>query len=136
MPPPNTPGEALVGRLMATAAVTARIGDRLFPLRPDQDPPNDYVCYRKVAGGGGKRLNGRNALQSYLLRVTCYSTSQQAAEATLKAIITALTGGWVDKTNGIHGCFDAEDQDDDLDADGCGDMYKTAGQTFELWFKG
>lgn len=132
MPAPATPGAALAQRLIQ-AATSAR--ERVFPLKPTRNTKGHYIVYRKTAGGGGKRLNGRNRLQSYLFRIDCYAGSQDEADALLKAVLATLAA-WDDHENGVHGCFEAEDQDDDLVEDGGGDEYYVAGQTVELWFMG
>jgi len=131
MPPPyTTPGEAIADRLSGATAA----GVKVYPQEPTQDPTVPWIVYRKVSGAGGKRLNGRNSLQTYSFRVDCYATDQAPAEALLAQVIARLTT-WEDRTNGVHGCFDSEDQDDDTAEDTGGGRYRVAGQTFDLMFR-
>lgn len=130
MPAPYaTPGEAIFDRLNGETAA----GSKVFPQKPTLDPQGKWVVYRKQSGGGGKRLGGRNALQSYSFRLDCFATTQEEAESLYLQVLSRLAG-WNDRVNGIHGCFESEDHDDDLAEDGNGKEYRVSGATFELWF--
>ena len=128
-----TPGEVLAARLFATSAVTALVGTRIYPTKPEQDPQGDYAVYYRTGGGGGVRLAAPTRLNRYTIRVDCYSTTAAGAEAILAAAAAALSG-WSDRTNRVQGCFAEEDADELLADDGGGSPYQVSGQTFALWY--
>lgn len=140
MPAPNTPSEAIIGRLLATSGVTTLVDTRIAPVIPTQDDPEvpapvNYICVTKTSGGGGMRLGRPTLLNQYSMRVDCYAATEAEAEAILAACITAL-GGWSDKPNKVNGCFPTADADEQITDDAGGSNYKVSGQTFSLWFQG
>lgn len=129
-----TPAERLATRLLGDVDVKRIVTDRVSPHHPEKDPTGGYVVYRKVAGGGGRGLKGRNRLQSYLFRVDCYAVTQDDADVLLAAVLACLKS-WRERP-AVQGCFDAEDQDSDMADDGGSGNFRVSGQTFELWCVG
>lgn len=142
MPAPATPSEALAQRLLTDTALIALVDDRVFPSKPTQNTPGDYVVYFRQGGGDSKTLGGRSGLQASEMRVECYATTSAAAEAILDAVVTRLCGRraagdlpavapWRDRANGVQGCFAQGDSDELVTDDG----KQVSGQTFSLHFK-
>ena len=133
-------GEALAQRLLTAATVAALVGTRVFPSKPTQETPGDYVVYFRTGGGDVKTLGSRSGLQPHDVRVECYADTQAAADAILDAVASALCGNraagiaaWRDKDNGVHGCFTQADGDELVTDDA--QPRQVSGQTFQLWFK-
>lgn len=136
MPTPNTPSEAIIGRLLAASGVRALVSQNVFPVIPNQDTAGDYIVVTKTSGGGGMRLGRATLLNRYSMRVDCYAASEGAAEAILAQVVLAL-GGWRDVAGSkVQGCFATEDADEQITDDLGGGVYKVSGQTFSLWFQG
>lgn len=134
--PSSTPGQAIVAKLLATSAVTALVGQRVTPGKPDQDSQGDYIVYGKASGGGGgHRLDGTPGMRWYLIRITAYATTEVAAEAIIGAVREALDG-WGDESEGVVRCFAQPDQDEIVMPDEGGGVYQISGQTFGLWYRG
>lgn len=136
MPVPTTPSEAIATKLLATAGVTSLVGRdatsgvySIFPDKPTQDAPWDYVVFYKTGGGDGLRLDGRNKLQNYTFRFDVYAQTQGRAEALIKAITVAFDG-WVDVANKVKGCFPVGDEDEQVFDDGT----QISGKSFSLWY--
>lgn len=131
MPVPNSPTEAFVSRMAATAGVTALIATRLYPDVPTQDPTWPYATASVTYGGGDLRLSGRNTLQEYGLLVGVFAATKAAADAILDAMIAACDG-WVDVPNKVKGCFPAGDRGEETLDDGS----RVMRQTFRLFYLG
>lgn len=134
--PSTTPAQAIATRLLASSGVTALVGQRVTPGKPDQDSQGDYLVYSKASGGGGgHRLDGVPGMRWYLIRVTAYATTAEAAEAIITATRTALDG-WGDESEGVVRCFAQPDQDEIVLPDEGGGVYQVSGQTFGFWYRG
>lgn len=138
MPAPATPSEAIAQRLLTDATVAALVSDRVFPVKPKQDPVGPYVVYFRQGGGDSKTMSGRGGLQAHEMRVECYAPTEAEAEAVLAACAARLAGDrgagvavWRDRGNGVQGCFAQADSDELVTDDG----WMVSGQTFSLWFK-
>jgi hypothetical protein len=134
VPNPNTPADAIGGRLIgnygAAAGLAALIGTRAYPSKPTQEPEEDYVTFWQTGGGDGITLAGPRQLKSYDVRVEATATTQARAAAILNAV-AAVLDGWQNKGIGVQGCFAVGDADETVQDDG----RQVSGQTFQLWFK-
>lgn len=135
---PATPSEAIAQRLLTDESITDLVGAAVFPSKPTQDTPGDFLVYFRQGGGDVKTLGARSGLQPHEMRVECYAATQAAAEGLLAAVVTRLCGDrtaevavWRDRANGVHGCFAQGDSDELVTDDG----KQVSGQTFSLWFK-
>jgi hypothetical protein len=63
------------------------------------------------------------------MRVEAVATTEAEAKAVLSEVRTLLSG-WSDRSIGVQGCFEAEDEDESTLDDGA----EVAGQTFRLYF--
>lgn len=137
MPTPGNVSEAIAGRLLGDAGVTALVSTRITPDKPMQEPDGNYLSFWRVSGGDGYNLARRNGLQQYQHRVEATARTQAEAEAILQAALLRLCGDndavdpWVDKANGIFGCFAVGDADEQTLDDG----RQVSGQSFNVWFK-
>ncbi len=134
MPAPATIGEAVAQRLLGDiGGVVALVASRVYPSKPTQEPTGNYIVYYRTAGGDGVRLGERSGLQNYTVRVEATAETQAAAESIIDAVIARLAGPpvWVDKANGVSGCFAQGDKDEDVLEDG----RQVSGQSFSVWFK-
>ena len=126
------PGEAIAYALLQAPAVTALIGQNVYPVMPTQDAGAPYIVYRRTGGGGANNLGGRRKLQQYTYRLDVQAETQAIAEAVLVAARTALAS-FRDISNGVQSILLSDDADAAVDSE---NAYRTPGQSFSIWFAG
>lgn len=127
-----TVGDVLKPRLTSDAAVTALVGDRIFPSKPLQEPGDDeaYLCYWNAGGGDGITLSGPQSYRTHDVRIEAVAKTQAIAEAAIAAAKARLHG-WRDVAAGVQGCFAQGDADETVLDDG----FQISGQSFSIRFK-
>lgn len=131
--PYATSEEAVRTKLAAAAGVTALVAARIYPQMNTQEPVFPFVVFQRGGQIGNNRLTGSSRLCRYAIRVDVFAETEAAGAAVGLAILAAMvpSGGWVDKTNGVHGTFI-----DDSSADVTDDPLRVWSQTFGIWFQG
>lgn len=85
-----SPEELVVATLNAAPAVTALVGDRIFPDEIPQERSLPAIVYRRAATDPRFTLNDTLAATRALMRLSCWSTSRLQAETIGDAAIAAL----------------------------------------------
>lgn len=136
----EVPSEPLYNRLITDAAITAIVKDRIKPNQPTQGfdgAKKPYISFWRITGGGNKDLTGRSGLQNYFFRIEFHAETDDEAEVLRELVLNRLCGNprkgiaaWIDRTQGVLGCFAQDDADADTDDDG----FQISGQTVSLHF--
>lgn len=84
--------EALIARLLATAAVTALAGSRIRPTQRVQAEATPSVVVTTVAGGDIYHHGGKANIDAALVQIDCWATTMLAAKSLARAISAALSG--------------------------------------------
>lgn len=82
-------------RLIGASAVTALIGERVYPNRVPKSvtpAPTEYVILQKIANLPDNHLEGWSGLDAVLLQVACIAASFDRADALRSAVRAAITG--------------------------------------------
>lgn len=134
------PSEPLWERLNSCQELRAIVGNRIKPNKPtpgEEESQKPYVTFWRITGGGAYDLGGRSGLQNYMFRIEFHADTDKQAEVIREIVLDRLCGNakrniepWVDRSQGVQGCFAADDADADTDDDG----QQISGQTFSLWF--
>ena len=126
----NQPEEPLVEKLKATAAVTALVGQRIWPRWSTQDPSSPLIVFRREGVEAPRRLDNGGVLQRYTLRLECYAETEAQTHAPLAAAWAALKT-FRDATKGVMGVFWDDDDTGEDDVSGL----KFTSRILSVWFQ-
>lgn len=135
--PYKTESEAIAQRLLNHTPLSDLVATRITPNFPQQEPDGDYLVFFRTGGGGNTNFDGRCGLQEFMYQLEAYAASDEVAEKILSAAVERLCGNqrkgilpWVDRDNGVQGCFNNADASNDIRADGT----MVLGQTVTIFF--
>lgn len=83
---------ALHAYLTANAAIAARVGTQIYPLRIPQSVDGDKITYRRKSGVRPLNLQGGIDLVDAVFEIACYSQSYDRAKLLSKDLRLALSG--------------------------------------------
>ncbi len=104
-------------KLAGTAAVSALVESRIYPLFVPQESPMPALAYQRISGRPTYSHDGDAGLGWARIQITCQAESYQEAKAVAAAVRTALTGAsgvWDDTT--VDAAFVENDRDGWADA--------------------
>ncbi len=105
--------ESLVAELLATVAVTALVGTRIYPQVAPQATKAAYVIYDVVANRRVHDHSGAAGLTRGRISFLCHASTYAEAKAIAAAVLTALDG----RRGAVQGTvFGAILSEDDADA--------------------
>ncbi len=108
--------EAIIARLLATAAVTAIAGQRITPGRRDQGSALPSLVLHKIDAPRGYHLSGDSGLVAARLQIDCWGASYASAKLLARAVINALSGvRWAQPGLRIDGILVEDEADDTFD---------------------
>lgn len=98
--------EAIYAHLTGNAAVTAFIGDRLFPDHMPQDTPTPSIAFSRISTGRDMVMSGHCGLTDARFQFNCYSPLHAQARALADAVRLALIGyqGSMGGVSGVTVC--------------------------------
>jgi len=105
-----TSAAALFAKLSATAEVTDLVGDRIYPVRPEQGAAAPYIIFQQIGGDPGNTHNEAAGATIRMFQFACFALTFEDANALRDLVIAALDNA--DLENG-----DSPSLDDERDAD-------------------
>jgi hypothetical protein len=93
---------AIHSRLTSTSAITDIVADRIWPVRPDQDPDLAFLVYGCEVSDRPLNLDGPSDLRIYDVAVGCFSQDYDDLRPLEEVVIAALDGY---RTTGVQGVF-------------------------------
>jgi hypothetical protein len=87
--------QAIITRLLADTAVSARVGTRIYPLQRDQGAALPALVVTKISGADDYTMAGPSGLREARVQVDCYSdqTLGAAAHWALANAVRVAMGG-------------------------------------------
>lgn len=93
-----SPEQAIVARLLATSAVTALVGQRVWLLKLPQKPTLPAIRVQLIDNPQGKHLRGPNRSTAARVQVDCYQAEGAATPYdTIVAVATAVNAALVNE---------------------------------------
>jgi hypothetical protein len=118
--------EALIAKLLATAGITAAVGQRVTWKRRGQGKPLPAIVLHRIDGGRDYHHGGPSGLIESRVQVDCWGDTYLSAKNAARAVEAALSGARFDQ-DGIR--FDAilivDERDDTSDENGK-PLYRTS----------
>jgi hypothetical protein len=84
--------QMVVQELLATPAVTALVGSRIYPQMAPQNTTADYLTYELVSEKPLQDLGGTGSLARVRLSVLCHAVSYAGAKGAAEAVRARLDG--------------------------------------------
>jgi len=82
----------LVTHLKADAAITALVGNRISPLKAEQNVAKPYITYQVILDYSNQCLGGGVYANSTRFQIDCWSEKYSEVKAIKTAVINALIG--------------------------------------------
>lgn len=83
---------ALIAHLLATAGITALVGDRITWGRRDQGGTLPAIVLHRIDGAPDYHLDGPSGLVASRVQVDCWGLSYGSAKTVARAVDTAISG--------------------------------------------
>lgn len=83
---------ALTSRLVANPTLRARVGARIYAVRPPQPATADYIIWQRIGAQPIETLTGATGNQFDLVQFSIFSTDFDAGEAIALALVDCLDG--------------------------------------------
>lgn len=92
---------ALYYLLASTTAITALVGDRLFPVTPTRETQVPFAVYQITAADPQLSLGGPTGLSKYTLTIDAYGINESTVLSVLATVRETLNGYAGDPIQGI-----------------------------------
>lgn len=96
--------QAVYDRLIGHTALTALIGDRLWPDESKQDPTLPFALYQRTNAVRVGTLAGAGGLRLAEIAIDVFSETA-LEQQTIGKLIEDRLDSWRDATVGVQGCF-------------------------------
>ena len=128
--------EALRTFLLASAGLTALVGQRVHWVRSPQGSASPRVVLYGISGVRDMRMDGPTGLVASRVQVDCLGASYGSAKAVARAVEARLSG-YSGTASGIvfQGCFLIGERDDFEDTETPDKLFRTS-LDFNIWHKG
>jgi hypothetical protein len=108
--------EALTTKLRATPAISALVGNRIYPTKAPQATTSAYIVYDMLGGEDHTAHDGFGGLRSGRISYACCAPKYGEAKAIAEAVRMALAG-WKGTLSGLEisvpACYEDQDLWDD-----------------------
>lgn len=84
--------EALIARMLATAGITALVGQRVTPKRRTQGGDLPAIVLHRIDGGPDYTQAGASGLIESRVQVDCWAGSWLSSATVARAVMAALSG--------------------------------------------
>lgn len=108
--------EALIARLLATAAVTAIFGTRITPVLRPQGEALPAATVQTVSGERRRHYQGHDELIGARVQIDCWGRNYAEAKTGARAVIAALADPFSSAITDIQGVFVDAERDGGEDA--------------------
>lgn len=88
----NEIGRVIKARLLASAEVTALVGQKIFPIVAVQSTPAPYVTYCRTSVKPGYTKDRKSLTDTATVEVTIYAPTYEQSIAVMNAVDNALQG--------------------------------------------
>jgi hypothetical protein len=117
--------DAMYSHLSTSTALTAIVGNRIYPMLMPQDPTLPAVTFQRISNGPQWSINGPCGLDNPHMQVDCWTTSFAGSKALSDALRKAMA------TAGTYSAVQLTDQDIyEVDTE----IYRVS-QDYSCWFK-
>lgn len=127
--------EALRTLLLASAGLTALVGQRVHWVRSPQGTASPRVVLYVISGLRDMHMQGPSGLIASRVQIDCIGASYGSAKAVARAVEARLSG-YSGSASGVvfQGCFLIGERDDFEDADTPDKLFRTS-LDFNIWHK-
>jgi hypothetical protein len=128
--------EAMIAKLLATAAVTDLVSTRVYPGSVPQASAMPAIVVNRISGTPIYTDDGESGLQTARLELDCWGDTYSSAKTVARAVIAALSGfvGTVDDVEVQNTLLDAERDMREGGGNAAKYLFRT-NLDFIVWFK-
>ena len=116
--------QSIYSHFSTSAALTALISDRIYPMMMPQDPVLPSVTYQRISNMPVNALSGACGLDKPIIQIDCWSTTYAGVKALGDTVRKALAAGPY---------FSLQLSDEDIYEPGT-EIYRVS-MDFSCWFK-